>query len=152
MKYSRAKEYQAWAVRVQRHIGARGVGEMYPEIVKRVHLLAAAKSHPVPSKHVGQTSGLCTEATFKKQPKIINGVPTSIERFPFMDKIVIFKIIMPEFTSRQSGKPFSNNHPQYTDRDSNLDLPISGSLVYCESRALDLYASEAGHQAIQTEI
>nr|CAD7408547.1 unnamed protein product [Timema cristinae] len=31
------------------------------------------------------------------------------------------------------------------DRDSNLDLPVIGSLVYCESSALDHAATEAGY-------
>nr|CAD7417014.1 unnamed protein product [Timema poppensis] len=33
--------------------------------------------------------GLCTGATFKISPKIINGVPTSIARFPFMVQLVV---------------------------------------------------------------
>ncbi|CAG2062552.1 unnamed protein product, partial [Timema podura] len=39
-------------------------------------------------RHFINIISLCTEATFKKQPKIINGVPTSIEQFPFMVKLV----------------------------------------------------------------
>nr|CAD7400831.1 unnamed protein product [Timema cristinae] len=33
-------------------------------------------------------AGLCTEATFRKRPKIINGVPANIEEFPFMVKLM----------------------------------------------------------------
>ncbi|CAG2061260.1 unnamed protein product [Timema podura] len=36
------------------------------------------------------------------------------------------------------------NHPQYTNRDLNLDLLVIGSLVYCKSSALDHVAIEAG--------
>nr|CAD7596933.1 unnamed protein product [Timema genevievae] len=38
---------------------------------------------------------------------------------------------------------FGRKNLNTPDRDSNLDLPIVGSLVYCESSALDHVASEA---------
>nr|CAD7396200.1 unnamed protein product [Timema cristinae] len=43
---------------------------------------------------------------------------------------------------RESGKPFRENHPQYTRTKSNPDLLIFGSLVYCEGSALDHAATE----------
>nr|CAD7431541.1 unnamed protein product [Timema monikensis] len=49
----------------------------------------------------------------------------------------IFRESLPAFTWRESGEQFWKHHPQYTDRDSNLDLTVIGSLVYCESDALD---------------
>nr|CAD7398832.1 unnamed protein product [Timema cristinae] len=42
---------------------------------------------------------------------------------------------------RENGKPYRKNHP--SDRDSNLDLPVIGSLVYCKSSALDHGVTEA---------
>nr|CAD7596598.1 unnamed protein product [Timema genevievae] len=46
------------------------------------------------------------------------------------------------FSWRESEKIFKENHPQYSDRNSNLDLPVIVSLVYCESSALDHAATE----------
>nr|CAD7585712.1 unnamed protein product [Timema genevievae] len=36
------------------------------------------------------------------------------------------------------------------DRDSNLDLPVIGSLAYYKSSALDLPATEEGHSLLST--
>nr|CAD7261037.1 unnamed protein product [Timema shepardi] len=47
---------------------------------------------------------------------------------------------VPEFTQLRAesvGKPLKENHPQYTQMGSNHDLPVIGSLFYCESSALD---------------
>nr|CAD7452071.1 unnamed protein product [Timema tahoe] len=41
------------------------------------------------------------------------------------------------FAWRGSGKPFRKNHPHYYCLGSNFTLPVIGSLVYCESDALD---------------
>nr|CAD7437452.1 unnamed protein product [Timema bartmani] len=51
----------------------------------------------------------------------------------------------------ESGEPFRKTHPNSPDRDSNLDLPAPGSLVYCKSSALANYATEADTSAIVYE-
>nr|CAD7459039.1 unnamed protein product [Timema tahoe] len=57
---------------------------------------------------------------------------------------VIFRGSVPAFMWRESGKPFWNLTTLSTpDRDSNLDLPVIGSLVYCESSSLEHVATEA---------
>nr|CAD7444156.1 unnamed protein product [Timema bartmani] len=43
----------------------------------------------------------------------------------------------PAFAWRDSENPFWENHPKYTDQDSNLNLLVIANLVYCESSALD---------------
>ncbi|CAG2056767.1 unnamed protein product, partial [Timema podura] len=43
----------------------------------------------------------------------------------------------------ESGKPFRENHPRYTQPGLNLDLPVFGSLDYCESSALDYATTKA---------
>ncbi|CAG2057145.1 unnamed protein product [Timema podura] len=48
------------------------------------------------------------------------------------------------FAWRKSGKPFWKKLST-PERYSNLDLPVIGSLVYCESNILDHAANEAGH-------
>nr|CAD7595754.1 unnamed protein product [Timema genevievae] len=48
------------------------------------------------------------------------------------------------FALGESGKPFRENHPRYTQPGSNLDLPVFGSLDYCESSALDYATTKAG--------
>nr|CAD7588214.1 unnamed protein product [Timema genevievae] len=45
---------------------------------------------------------------------------------------------------RESGKPIWKTTINTLDRDSNLDIPVTGSLVYCESSTLDHAATEAG--------
>ncbi|CAG2065201.1 unnamed protein product, partial [Timema podura] len=47
-------------------------------------------------------------------------------------------------TRGRVGNDFGNFTLSIPDRDSNLVLPIIGSLVYCESSALDHTASEGG--------
>nr|CAD7452220.1 unnamed protein product [Timema tahoe] len=44
----------------------------------------------------------------------------------------------------ESGKPFRKNYSQYTRPRSNHDLPVIGSLVFCESSTLDHVATESG--------
>nr|CAD7431434.1 unnamed protein product [Timema monikensis] len=51
---------------------------------------------------------------------------------------------------RENGKPYRKNHP--SDRDSNLDLPVIGSLVYCKSSALDHGVTEAGIKLALAEL
>nr|CAD7392286.1 unnamed protein product [Timema cristinae] len=50
--------------------------------------------------------------------------------------------IVGPLTHKKIGKPFRENHPQYTQLGSNHDLPIIDSLIYGESDALDHAASE----------
>nr|CAD7599251.1 unnamed protein product [Timema genevievae] len=54
----------------------------------------------------------------------------------------IFTGSVPTFAWRESGKPFRGEKLNTPDRDLNLDLPVVGSLVYCESSALDHAATE----------
>nr|CAD7402817.1 unnamed protein product [Timema poppensis] len=56
---------------------------------------------------------------------------------------VIFVGSVLTFTWRDSEKPFWKTILSTPDRDSNLNLPIIGSLVYCESSALDHTPIEA---------
>nr|CAD7458845.1 unnamed protein product [Timema tahoe] len=49
----------------------------------------------------------------------------------------------PTFAWRESGKPFRKTTPSSPDRDSNLNLPVLGSLAQHESSALANYATEA---------
>nr|CAD7461100.1 unnamed protein product [Timema tahoe] len=50
---------------------------------------------------------------------------------------------------RDRGKPCLEQTTLITpDRDSNLDLPVIGSLVYCESNALDHAAIEAANPSV----
>nr|CAD7573354.1 unnamed protein product [Timema californicum] len=56
---------------------------------------------------------------------------------------VEFKGNVPAFMWRESGKQFRKN-PQYAQPRSNSYLPVFGSLIYCEKRALDHAATEAG--------
>nr|CAD7438396.1 unnamed protein product [Timema bartmani] len=44
-------------------------------------------------------------------------------------------------TTRANGQPFRKGTP---DQDSNLDLPVIGSIVYCKNSALDHAATEVG--------
>nr|CAD7202184.1 unnamed protein product [Timema douglasi] len=46
------------------------------------------------------------------------------------------------FGWREGGKLFRRNHSQYTQPESNHDLPVIGSIIYCESSALDRAATE----------
>nr|CAD7398137.1 unnamed protein product [Timema poppensis] len=50
----------------------------------------------------------------------------------------------PAFAWSESGKQFMKNCPLCTCPESSSDLPVTGSLVYCESIALDHAATEAG--------
>nr|CAD7588569.1 unnamed protein product [Timema genevievae] len=50
----------------------------------------------------------------------------------------------PAFAWRESGKLFKKNHPSSPERDSNLDLPVLGSLAQHKSSGLANYATEAG--------
>ncbi|CAG2060794.1 unnamed protein product [Timema podura] len=52
---------------------------------------------------------------------------------------------VPAFAWKESGKLFVKTTFSTPDRDSNLNLPVIGSLVYCESSALDHEATEAGN-------
>nr|CAD7445376.1 unnamed protein product [Timema bartmani] len=54
-------------------------------------------------------------------------------------KKVIFAESVPAFAWRENGKPFCKKK----DRDSNLNLTMIGSLVYCESNTLVHVATEA---------
>nr|CAD7266480.1 unnamed protein product [Timema shepardi] len=58
-------------------------------------------------------------------------------------KVTFFESV-PTVGWRESETPFRENLPQCTRLRTNLDLPIFGSLVYCESDALDHEATEAG--------
>nr|CAD7442893.1 unnamed protein product [Timema bartmani] len=49
----------------------------------------------------------------------------------------------------ESGKLFWKNNLSTANRDSNLDLPIIGSLVYCKSRALNHVVIEAGQLSVR---
>nr|CAD7425611.1 unnamed protein product [Timema monikensis] len=54
---------------------------------------------------------------------------------------------VPTSAWKKSGKLFGGKTTLNTsDRDSNLDLPVIGSLVYCESRSLDHAVAEAGSE------
>nr|CAD7452202.1 unnamed protein product [Timema tahoe] len=44
-------------------------------------------------------------------------------------------------TTKANGQPFRKGTP---DQDSNLDLPVIGSIVYCKNSALDHAATEVG--------
>nr|CAD7426032.1 unnamed protein product [Timema monikensis] len=59
------------------------------------------------------------------------------------------RLSVPAFAWKDSGKQFWKNHPQYIpDRDSNLDLPVVGSLVYFESSALDHVDTNVGNNDV----
>nr|CAD7430383.1 unnamed protein product [Timema monikensis] len=51
---------------------------------------------------------------------------------------------VPAFVWRESGNPFRKNTLSTPGRDLNLDLPVSGNLVYCKRSALVHAATEAG--------
>nr|CAD7441485.1 unnamed protein product [Timema bartmani] len=59
-------------------------------------------------------------------------------------KKVIFKVSVSALAWKESAKLFWKKKPtlRTPDRDSNLDLPIIGSLVYCDGSALDHAATE----------
>nr|CAD7256316.1 unnamed protein product [Timema shepardi] len=44
----------------------------------------------------------------------------------------------PALALRENGKPFRKNHPQFTDRDSNLDIPILSSRAQHDKRVSQL--------------
>nr|CAD7255851.1 unnamed protein product [Timema shepardi] len=56
-----------------------------------------------------------------------------------------FRGSVPVFVWRESLKQFCKNHPQYTrlNRDTNLNLPVIGSLIYCVNGALDHATTKA---------
>nr|CAD7407280.1 unnamed protein product [Timema cristinae] len=51
---------------------------------------------------------------------------------------------IPTFAWRKNGKSFWKTTFSTPDRDLNLDLPVIGSIIYCESSALDYAATEVG--------
>nr|CAD7588536.1 unnamed protein product [Timema genevievae] len=53
------------------------------------------------------------------------------------------------YLERKSGKPFWKKHLQYTRPRSSHDLPVIGSLVYCESDALDHTATKAASRLLR---
>nr|CAD7264980.1 unnamed protein product [Timema shepardi] len=56
---------------------------------------------------------------------------------------VEFRGIELAFVRRESGKPFRRTTPSSPDRNSNLDLPVLGSLSQHDTSALASYATEA---------
>ncbi|CAG2066921.1 unnamed protein product [Timema podura] len=54
------------------------------------------------------------------------------------------KEVYPNSRGGRVGSHFGKNHSQCNRLDSNLDHPVIGSPVYCESSALDHVATEAG--------
>nr|CAD7449710.1 unnamed protein product [Timema bartmani] len=54
-----------------------------------------------------------------------------------------FRGSVPEFAWQESGKPFWKAPFSSPNRDSNPDSHVIGSLVYCDSDALDNAATEA---------
>nr|CAD7585669.1 unnamed protein product [Timema genevievae] len=61
--------------------------------------------------------------------------------------------VSPHLHGGRVGKPFRKNHSEFTLQDSNLDLPVLGSLAQHETSALANYATEAVHPTeIRTSI
>nr|CAD7442321.1 unnamed protein product [Timema bartmani] len=71
------------------------------------------------------------------------GGPTHLSARARLKKVE-FRGNVPAFACRKSGKPFSTNHPEYTQLGLNHGIPVIDSLVYCESSALDHAAIEVG--------
>nr|CAD7452692.1 unnamed protein product [Timema tahoe] len=61
---------------------------------------------------------------------------------PSVATFVSFRGSEPAFAWRKSGKPFRKNHPSSPNRDSNLDLPVLGSLAQHKTGALANQATE----------
>nr|CAD7591049.1 unnamed protein product [Timema genevievae] len=53
---------------------------------------------------------------------------------------------------RERRKPSRKNHPQYTQLESNPDPPVTSSLIYCESDALDHVVRKDGQKGLLLEI
>nr|CAD7437463.1 unnamed protein product [Timema bartmani] len=68
-------------------------------------------------------------------------IPLSPPSLPL--QLTSFTGSKPAFAWRKSGKPFRENHHSSPERESNLDLPVLGSLAQHETSALANYATEA---------
>nr|CAD7452776.1 unnamed protein product [Timema tahoe] len=58
-------------------------------------------------------------------------------------------VIFLDEPTTESGNPFWGETLSTPDRESNLDLPVIGSLVYCESSALNHAATEAAAKPLR---
>ncbi|CAG2052947.1 unnamed protein product [Timema podura] len=72
-------------------------------------------------------------------------IQTSIHMCVGMRKVKLRGSVF-EFMWKESGKPFRKNKLQYNRPGSNNDLPVIGSIVYCENDALDHVVIKAVHK------
>nr|CAD7259035.1 unnamed protein product [Timema shepardi] len=92
--------------------------------------------------HATYISPSSVVAWFKALLLQLTRLPMTEERLRFESR----SGIVLAFAWRLSVKPFWKNYPQYTQlRFEPLNLPVIGSLVYCESSALDHASNEVGH-------
>nr|CAD7398236.1 unnamed protein product [Timema poppensis] len=57
------------------------------------------------------------------------------------ERAVSAKEVNPNFREGRVEKPLRKNHPSSSERDSNLDLPVLGSLAQHETSTLANYAT-----------
>nr|CAD7456793.1 unnamed protein product [Timema tahoe] len=82
--------------------------------------------------------------TYKKVPETKNKTFEEIlAMFRHGNGRLYLEEVDPHLCGGRVENHFGRKNLNTPDRDSNLDLPIIGSLVYCESSALDHVASEA---------
>nr|CAD7577068.1 unnamed protein product [Timema californicum] len=125
--------------------GSRYCGEKFqPE---GFYTRVAAFKDWIDSHTVRRRRHLCTEATFKESPKIINGVPTSIKRFPSMVRFgkVELEEVNPHLRGGRVESHLGKTTPSSPDRDSNLDLPVLNSRAQHDKRVklINFYAGLA---------
>nr|CAD7449314.1 unnamed protein product [Timema bartmani] len=117
--------------------------ETHPTVATAVNSAVTASSLPVTT---ARHSGSCQQ----RQPLVVLA-PNTILPCSSQD-VAATRNMNPHFPGGRVKNSLGKPTPSSPDRDSNLDLPVLGSLAQDETSALANYATEAGYIPIHTFI